>query len=124
MKLVAALTMVLAWLLYGIMPVMADAPVLSPAAMHASMDHGQDMHHQAPHDHAAVMAGAVAKDRGNPCPHGDGMAHSPFCAACLVIPPIVAIDGGGPFAFSYPSPFAGDPLQDTAPAPLAPPPRA
>lgn len=124
MKLVAAFTMVLAWLLYGIMPVMAGPPVATPAAVHVSMDHGKAMHHQGAQDHAAMMSGAAAKSSSNPCPHGDGMAHSPFCAACLVIPPTVAIESDGVFAFAYPSPLSGDPLQDMAPAPLAPPPRA
>jgi hypothetical protein len=116
----AILTMILAWLIYGAMPALADCPICdSGLSMTSSMASatpmdgmsGMDMHGDDEH----VSHGA------NPC-SGD-MAHMSVCAACLIMPPFVAVDAGKPFAFAYPAPALSDPLRDSRPAPLAPPPR-
>ncbi len=58
----------------------------------------------------------------DPCPVG-GMAHMPFCSACLVVPPEVAVGTDGKQVFSYPSPAIERAFPGARPAPLAPPPR-
>jgi hypothetical protein len=121
----AILTMILAWLIYGAMPALADCPICdselsmtSDMASATPMDGigGMDMHGDGKHvGHEHASHGV------NPC-SGD-MAHMSVCAACLIMPPFVAVDAGKPFAFSYPAPALSDPLHENRPAPLAPPPR-
>ena len=112
--------MIIAWLLYGAMPTLAECPICDSAVpMSAEMAQspvmegmsGMSMHGD----------GGSAGHRSNPCA-GD-MAHVAFCAACLILPPSIAIDTDRPLAFSYPTPGLSDPLHDNRPVPLAPPPR-
>ncbi len=118
----AILTMVIAWLIYGAMPALADCPICDaeismPMSSDMASPHmmdgmsGMDMHDSA---HAGGH-------KSNPC-SGD-MAHVSFCAACLIVPPSVTIDSGRQLAFAYPAPAISSPLRDNRPAPAAPPPR-
>ncbi|MGY5778725.1 hypothetical protein [Rhizobium sp. LEGMi135b] len=123
MRLLAILTMVIAWMFYGAMPALANCPICDsvtamPAASTVSMHDGMaDMPGMADH---GDMAQHQEKTPENPC--AGGMAHVASCAACLALAPTLAIEGGKT-AFSYPAPSSGQRLADSRPQPTAPPPR-
>ncbi|TXI11490.1 MAG: hypothetical protein E6Q76_02380 [Rhizobium sp.] len=123
MRLLAILTMVIAWMFYGAMPALANCPICDsvtaiPAASSMSMHAGMaGMDGMADH---GDMARQHEKTPENPC--AGGMAHVASCAACLALTPILAIEGGRN-AFSYPAPAPGQRLTDSRPQPTAPPPR-
>jgi hypothetical protein len=115
----AILMMIFAWLLYGAMPALAECPICDPVAFGHGMASSADM---------VGMSGMAmpsttkhSDDNRNPC-SGD-MAHVSFCAACLILPPSLAIDTAKRTSFSYPAPGPADPLSDTSSQPTAPPPR-
>lgn len=115
----AILMMLFAWLLYGAMPALAQCPICDSVMTDHSMASSADMVGM------SGMAMPSATDHrdhnGNPC-SGD-MAHVSFCAACLILPPVLAIDTGKKVAFSYPAPGLADPLSENSLQPTAPPPR-
>ena len=120
MRFFAILTMLIAWLLYGAMPALANCPVCdSVTAMPAAS--AMDMHESMPGmtDHGQ-MAQQQDKKPENPC--AGGMAHVPSCAACLAIAPTLAV-ADGKHVFSYPVPALGQRLAGSRPQPMAPPPR-
>ena len=121
MRVLAILTMLIAWLLYSAMPALANCPVCDSAmSMPATMsmhDGMADMPGMAGH---ANMAELQQKKPENPC--AGGMAHVASCAACLALMPTLAIEDGK-HAFSYPAPEPGQRLADSRPQPTAPPPR-
>ncbi|AYG68072.1 hypothetical protein [Rhizobium sp. CCGE532] len=123
MRLLAILTMVIAWMFYGAMPALANCPICdSVSAMSAastmSMHDGMaDMPGMAGH---SDMAQHQEKKPENPC--AGGMAHVPSCAACLALTPTLAA-AGGKHAFSYPAPAPVQRLADSRPQPTPPPPR-
>ncbi|PST23596.1 hypothetical protein C7U61_03540 [Rhizobium sp. JAB6] len=123
MRFLAVLTMIVAWLLYGAMPALANCPICDsaiarPAASTMSM-HGSmaDMPGMAGH---GDMAQHQEKKPKNPC--AGGMAHVASCSACLALMPTLMEEDGGP-AISYPAPAPGQPLADSRRQPTAPPPR-
>lgn len=120
MRLLAILTMMIAWMLYGAMPVLASCPVCdSVAAMPAASTMSM-------HDGMAGMTGHGdmaqhhEKKPENPC--AGGMAHVASCAACLALMPTLVIEDGK-HAFSYPAPAPSQRLAGSRPQPTAPPPR-
>ncbi|MFB2565508.1 hypothetical protein [Rhizobium sp. IMFF44] len=121
MRFFAILTMLIAWLLYGAMPALANCPVCDSAmSMPATMsihDGITDMPDMAGH---ANMAERQQKKPQNPC--AGGMAHVASCAACIALMPTLAVEGGK-HAFSYPAPEPGQRLAGSLPQPTAPPPR-
>lgn len=119
MRVFAILTMLIAWVLYGAMPALANCPVCesvmsTPQAASMNM---ADMPDIAGH---ANMAEPQQKKPENPC--AGGMAHVASCAACLALMPTLAIEGGK-HAFSYPAPAPGQRLTGSQLQPTAPPPR-
>jgi hypothetical protein len=118
----AILTMIIAWLIYGAMPALADCPICDSEMVTQMVSETVPSH--AMHDMGGMERhGTVqTKNHGNnPC-SGD-MAHVSFCAACLIVPPSIAIDSGRQLAFAYPAPALSHPLRDNRPVPVAPPPR-
>ena len=121
MRVFAILTMLVAWLLYGAMPALANCPVCAsamsqPATM--SMHDGMaDMPGMVGH---ANMAEPQQTKPENPC--AGGMAHVASCAACLALIPTLTIEDCK-HAFSYPVPAPGQRLAGSPPQPTAPPPR-
>ena len=116
MRFFAILTMLIAWLLYGAMPALANCPVCdSVTAMPAAS--AMDMPGMTDHGR---MAAHQDKKPENPC--AGGMAHVPSCAACLAIAPTLAV-ADGKHVFSYPVPALGQRLAGSRPQPMAPPPR-
>jgi hypothetical protein len=110
----AILTMLFAWLLYGMMPTLGACQMCSsliPAHTHSEVN-------TASHANVAPSHGSA-----NSTPCDGAMGHASFCPACLVLPAAVAIDGGRAIAFSYPAPGLVKPLRDARPAPASPPPR-
>lgn len=112
MRLLAILTMLIAWLLFGAMPALANCPICDSAtampvaaamSMHSDMTQHQD------------------RKPANPC--AGGMVHVPSCAACLAVTPVLVAIDGKQHAFSYPAPASGQRLTDSRPEPTAPPPR-
>ncbi|GAC1041756.1 hypothetical protein [Rhizobium sp. No.120] len=121
MRLLAILTTMIAWMLYGAMPVLASCPICDsvaaiPAASTMTMHGGMA--------HTPGMAGHgdmhQEKKPENPC--AGGMAHVASCAACLALTPTLMADEGKQ-AVSYPAPAPGQRLADSRPQPTAPPPR-
>lgn len=123
MRLLAILTMLVAWLLYGAMPALANCPVCDsaaamPATASMNMHQGMaDMPGMAGHGDMAEHQG---KKPENPC--AGGMAHVASCAACLALTPALAA-ASGKQTFSYPAPMQGQRLAGSRPQPMAPPPR-
>ncbi|KRB49854.1 hypothetical protein ASE04_14710 [Rhizobium sp. Root708] len=121
MRFLAAVTLMLAWLAYG-MSAFAGCPMCESMRQAASAD----MTGAAQHHHMAGMdMGDTVKPQtpaSDPCPAG-GMAHMPFCSACLAVVPEVTVGADGKQMFSYPSPATARALPGARPAPLAPPPR-
>ncbi len=123
MRLLAILSMVIAWLLYGAMPVLASCPICDsvgamPAASTMSIHETMaDMPGMASH---SDMAQHQEKKPQNPC--AGGMAHVASCAACLALTSTLMAEEGKR-AFSYPAPEPGQRLADSRPQPTAPPPR-
>lgn len=122
MRLLAILTMMIAWLFYCAMPALANCPscdsvTAMPAASAMSMHGGMaDMPGMAAH---GDMPQHREKKPENPC--AGGMAHVPSCAACLALTPTLAFESVKN-AFSYPAPalaqhLAGSRLQPTPPPP-------
>jgi outer membrane murein-binding lipoprotein Lpp len=119
MRPIAIVTMMFAWLVYGTMSAWAGCPMCASMNQIASVGNGV----AAQHDMAGMdMGAASAAPEKDPCAAG-GMVHMPFCSACLVVPPVVAIHAGGRQVFSYPSPASAETFPGARPAPLAPPPR-
>lgn len=124
MRRISTLIMLLGWLVYGTMPALAACPMCtSPAMTQASIETkaASHMRHMAAMPDHESMTSHVANHDQNPCK--GGMAHMPSCAACLVVPPALAIAGDKLVAFSYPAPGTMRALPDSVPAPTAPPPR-
>ncbi len=121
MRFFAILTMLIAWLLYGAMPALANCPVCDSAmSMPATVsvhDGMADMHGMGGH---ANVAEHQQKKPENPC--AGGMAHVASCAACIALMPTLAAEDGK-HAFSYPAPEPVQRLADSRPQPTAPPPR-
>jgi hypothetical protein len=119
MRVLAILTMLIAWLLYGAMPALANCPVCDSAMStpQAATMNMADMPGMAGH---ANMAEPKEKKPENPC--AGGMAHVASCAACLALTPALAAESGKPIA-SYPVPAPGQRLFGSRPQPMAPPPR-
>ncbi len=132
MRVLAIVTMMLAWLVYGTLSAWAGCPMC--ASMSASVDMASDAqhHHMGGTDVSGVDMAGMAADMGHaakhtapakdPCATG-GMPHMPFCSACLIVPPAVAVHADGQRPFSYPSPAIDAAFPGARPAPLAPPPR-
>lgn len=118
MRRIVTTIMFLACLLYGFMPV-AACPMVAPAASDLSMDHGMHLRKT-----SAKTIEAASHDHARNSGNQQAASHVPFCAACLVIPPTVLIDGGKPFAFGYPLPDRDAPLIAAVITPILPPPRA
>ncbi len=120
MRFLAILTMVVAWLVYGAMPALANCPICDSvpamAAASAMNMHG-DMADMTGHGDVAQHHG---KKPENPC--AGGMGHVASCAACLALAPALPLESGK-HAFSYPAPAPGQRLADARPQPAAPPPR-
>jgi len=116
MRALAILTMLIAWLLYGAMPALANCPVCDSAM---SMPQAATMGMAGMAGHADT-AGPEEKKPENPC--AGGMAHVASCAACLALTPVVAVEGGK-HLISYPVPAPGQRLFGSRPKPMAPPPR-
>ncbi|SFB08604.1 hypothetical protein SAMN03159496_01760 [Rhizobium sp. NFR07] len=136
MKRLAATMMFAAWLLYGAMPAMAMPGMTTmsmapqPAA-EAAHDHGQ--HHDMSGGTGQPLANPVQadhpshahNDRSKPCPHGSGKGCvAPFCAACLVLLPDIALADTGRFIHPTPVPQDAPSLVISAARPPIPPPRA
>jgi hypothetical protein len=121
MRVLAILTMLIAWLLYGAMPTLANCPVCASAmslpATTSIHDGITDMPGMAGHGN---MGEPQQTKPENPC--AGGMAHVASCAACLALMPTLAVEGGK-HAFSYPAPEPGQRLAGSLPQPTAPPPR-
>ncbi|MBN8950302.1 MULTISPECIES: hypothetical protein [unclassified Rhizobium] len=123
MRVLAILTMLIAWLLYGAMPALANCPVCDsamsmPATATMSAHDGMvDMPGMAGH---ANIGEPKEKKPDNPC--AGGMAHVASCAACLALTPALVIEGGKQIV-SYPVPAPGQRLFGARPQPTAPPPR-
>ncbi|CDZ44759.1 Hypothetical protein NGAL_HAMBI2427_08340 [Neorhizobium galegae bv. orientalis] len=120
MSRLAAILMFFAWLLYGAMPAvgMPYVPAANPPVM---QDHSQHRDHG-----KATETEKTGHSHGSsqpPCPHGGKTCVTPFCAACLTLPPELAIGDDGRFAHAYPSPAIEQALASPATAPLTPPPR-
>ena len=128
MRVLAIVTMMLAWFAYGTLSAWAGCPMCASMRASADMASNAQQHHMASMDTAGMAADTrnVANDAApakDPCANG-GMAHMPFCSACLVMPPAVAIHADDPRLFSYPSPAPSAAFPGARPAPLAPPPRS
>ncbi|MFT4185033.1 MAG: hypothetical protein QM636_24275 [Rhizobium sp.] len=126
MRLLATLTMLIAWLFYGAMPALANCPICDSATAMPAVTAGAGMQEaMAGMDHGAMAmhAGTPAANKkpDNPC--AGGMAHVPSCAACLAVAPSLAMAADAAPAFAYPAPAHGQRLADSRPAPTAPPPR-
>ncbi len=123
MRFLAILTMVVAWLVYGAMPALANCPICDsvPAMAAAS---AMNMHGDMADMTGMTGHGDVAQHHGkkpeNPC--AGGMGHVASCAACLALAPALPLESGK-HAFSYPAPAPGQRLADARPQPAAPPPR-
>ncbi|MFK0165801.1 hypothetical protein [Rhizobium sp. NPDC090279] len=123
MRVLAILTMLIAWLLYGAMPALANCPVCDsamamPVALTMTMHEGMaDMPGMSGD---RDMAQHQEKKPENPC--AGGMAHVASCAACLALTPTLTA-AGGKHLFSYPVPAPGQRLAGSRPQPTAPPPR-
>ncbi|SCB33031.1 hypothetical protein [Rhizobium hainanense] len=123
MRLIAMLTMLIAWLLYGAMPALASCPVCDstmpmPVTATMSMNDGMgDMPGMTGH---GDMAQHHEKKPENPC--AGGMAHVASCAACLALTPTLSIEEANN-TFSYPAPAPSQRLAGSRPQPTAPPPR-
>jgi hypothetical protein len=117
MRVLAILTMLIAWLLYGAMPALANCLVCD-SAMSMRATATMSMHDDMA-DHADIAQHQQKKPE-NPCT--GGMAHMASCAACLALTPTLAIEGAKN-TFSYPAPAPSQRLADLRPQPTAPPPR-
>lgn len=120
MRWLAILMMMIAWMFYGAMPALANCPIcdsVTSMPVESSMIMHGDMAGMVDH---ADIAQHHQKQPENPC--AGGMAHVASCAACLALPPTLAIEGGKN-PFSYPAPSSGQRLADLRPQPTAPPPR-
>jgi hypothetical protein len=118
----AILMMIFAWLIYGAMPALAECPICDSGMPMPGIASSTGMTGMG--DMSGMAMGAPASHTGeksNPC-SGD-MAHVSFCAACLILPPALAIDTAKISAFSYPEPALSDPFTGDRPQPMAPPPR-
>ncbi|ARM87173.1 hypothetical protein RHEC894_CH00832 [Rhizobium sp. CIAT894] len=120
MRTLALVTMVLGWLVYSAMSAWAGCPTCASMNVPVAAEAG-GMHHQ--------MAGMAMSDASgkadpmkDPCATGNA-AHMPLCAACLLLPPTVTVMDGGKSVVGYPAPALARALNDSLPAPQAPPPR-
>lgn len=123
MRTIAVLTMFVAWLLYGAMPALANCPICRSevaAPLAVAHEHGEMAGASAMADHATKQPHGDDRN-ANPCA-GD-MAHVPFCAACLAMPPTLVAEAGNALGFSYPAPTSSEPLRALPRAPPPPPPR-
>lgn len=120
MSRLAVMLMLLSWLLYGTMPVMASAPVVVPTqhAVHASSPESHPSAHQG-HSQAVSQA----DHERPPCPHGGKTCITPLCSACLTILPRAAGVRKVLQHVSYPVPDLAQTLTPWAPGPLERPPR-
>jgi hypothetical protein len=120
MRFFALVTMLFCWMIYSTMAAWAGCPTCLSMDRTVSME-AESMHHDMGGMAMAGMAGKAdpAKD---PC-STTGMAHTPFCAACLILPPVLVIDTSAKPAYGYPTPEPAKALNDNRPAPLSPPPR-
>jgi hypothetical protein len=120
MRLLAFISIVLAWLVYGIVSAWAGCPICLTASTPGSAETVTTHHHG---DHAGMTEAAKKADRVKaPC-STDGAAHTSSCAACLVVPPPLVADAGAEHLFAYPAPAVAQALHGDRPAPQAPPPR-
>jgi hypothetical protein len=119
MRLVSIIAMLLGWLIYSTMSAWAGCPMCASMATVASAQTAMPHHEMGGMKMAETGKADPFKD---PCATG-GMVHLPFCSACLMVPPTLMVDTGARHVFAYPSPASGQPLQDTLPGPVAPPPR-
>lgn len=119
MRTVAAILMLLACLVYGAMPALSAMPVSTMTAG-ASVLSGHPHPHAAPSLHGTVAADPAA---GDPCPHRHGLAHTAYCANCLVLPAPFGPNPAANGARSYPARGQDAPLTAAVVAPLSPPPR-
>ncbi|MDO1581156.1 hypothetical protein [Rhizobium oryzicola] len=129
MRRIAFLMAVLAWLFQGLMPALAlPLPDAIPGAMSGAMPMAHASMEAMPHEgHEAHMhMDGQAKTHCPDCdkkPVKTSCAMS-FCAACMSLVPDLVMADGKPIAASYPGPMPAEPLLDTIPRPIAPPPRA
>jgi hypothetical protein len=119
MRLVSIIAMLLGCLIYSTMSTWAACPMCASMATAASAQTAIQHHEMGGMNMAEIGKADLLKD---PCATG-GMVHLPFCSACLMVPPTLMVDTGARHVFAYPSPASGQPLQDTLPGPVAPPPR-
>ena len=123
MRTIAVLAMLVGWLFYSAMPALANCPVCRSeiaAPLAAAPVHGEIAGASAMAEHATRHSHGDDRNT-NPCA-GD-MAHVPFCAACLAIPPTLTANAGKTLGFSYPAPTSSEPLRALPRAPVLPPPR-
>lgn len=118
MRPIALTVMLFSWLIYSTMAAWAGCPTCVSMAHAASMDMA-GVHHEMS---GMEMGDGTAKAK-DPC-STSGMAHTPFCAACLILPPEVVVYSNARPAHGYAQPLPGKRLSDNRPAPLAPPPRS
>ena len=119
MRALALITMVFGWLVYSAMSAWAGCPTC--ASMNMPVAESGGMHHEIT---GMKMPGPAGKSNPlkDPCAAG-GSAHMPLCAACLLLPPTVAVMADGKSIFGYPAPALARALDDNMPPPQAPPPR-
>ncbi|RUL96037.1 hypothetical protein [Rhizobium chutanense] len=113
------MTMLLGWLVYSAMSAWAGCPTCASMNAPAAVETG--MHHQMAGMDMPETADKTAPSK-DPCASGNA-AHMPLCAACLLLPPAVAVTDGQKSVFGYPAPALARALDDNRPVPQPPPPR-
>ncbi|GAA3061475.1 hypothetical protein GCM10010520_07170 [Rhizobium viscosum] len=113
------------WLVYSTMSAWAGCPTCASMNMAVQAEAGTAHLHTDGMGTGGMMSksGMAAKNNSAKDPCATGVAHTPLCAACMMVPPADFIADGGKAVLAYPAPAPDRALRDNRPAPQAPPPR-
>ena len=121
MRVFVFMTMLAAWLGYGLMPGIATRAVPTAAMMHGTMMATTDA---APHHHSQAGAAKNGSVTTPHCPNCSGMTHAASCPGCLTVLPESAAGQGRLHPFRYPAPCSDRFRLAFDAAPMTPPPRS